>query len=88
MGYCVGVVSLRSPWAGLGLREQGEGRGPAPLPILLVPYVTPQDPGRVTGLGLAMSRTIVESMCCRIFAECTEGKGSTSLICQSHSSTC
>jgi signal transduction histidine kinase len=62
---------------GISVTDSGCGIGPENLKNVFDPFFTTKEPGRGTGLGLSVSRAIVETAGGEILAESVEGKGST-----------
>jgi two-component system sensor kinase FixL len=67
------ATAQRSEWLEVRVRDIGEGVSPEALPTLFEPFRTTKPGGM--GLGLSISRTIVESQGGRIWAENDPGGG-------------
>jgi len=65
----------------LSVTDHGTGIDPRTLPRLFTPFFTTKEPGRGTGLGLAVSQTLVVASGGRIEVESAMGQGSTFSIC-------
>lgn len=79
---CVRVVGRGQPDGGAEVRVQDDGPGaPATLlPHLFEPFVTTKEPGRGTGLGLALAHATVRSLGGRIEASNLPDRGFEVLI--------
>jgi two-component system NtrC family sensor kinase len=81
-----GILSLATRLTGDGrhveiaVRDNGTGIAPEILPKLFEPFVTTKDRTHGTGLGLAVSRSIIERHSGRIAVQSEIGKGSTFTI--------
>jgi two-component system, NtrC family, sensor kinase len=64
----------------LTIRDDGSGISPDVLPKIFEPFVTTKENGRGTGLGLAVSRGIVERHSGQITVDSEVGKGTTVTI--------
>ncbi|MGA3197114.1 MAG: ATP-binding protein [Terriglobales bacterium] len=64
----------------LTIRDDGSGIPPEVLPRIFEPFVTTKENGHGTGLGLAVSRGIVERHSGRISVDSEVGKGTTFTI--------
>jgi signal transduction histidine kinase len=62
------------------VRDDGSGIPPEVLPTIFEPFVTTKENGHGTGLGLAVSRGIVERHSGKICVESEVGKGTTVTI--------
>ena len=65
---------------GLSVRDDGSGIPPEILPKIFEPFVTTKDLNHGTGLGLAVSRGIIERHSGKIAIESEVGKGTTVTI--------
>jgi signal transduction histidine kinase len=61
----------------IAVRDNGAGIAPDVLPQIFEPFVTTKDNGRGVGLGLAISRGIMERHNGRIEVQSELGRGST-----------
>jgi signal transduction histidine kinase len=79
---CVRLLGRRRPNGGaeLRLRDDGPGAPPALLPHLFEPFTTTKEPGRGTGLGLALAHAAVRSLGGSIEASNLAGGGFEVLI--------
>jgi len=77
-GGTLGIRSSRanSPDVQIGVQDNGVGIAPEVLPNLFEPFFTTKERGHGLGLGLAISRNIVERHRGRIEAASEPGKGS------------
>lgn len=57
------------------MEDTGRGIARADLPSIFDPFFTSKEPGKGTGLGLYLSRAIVETAGGEIRCESEEGKG-------------
>ena len=64
----------------LTVRDDGAGIAPEVMPKIFEPFVTTKEHGRGTGLGLAVSRGIVERHSGKISLQSELGKGTTVTI--------
>jgi len=64
----------------LTVRDDGSGIPPEILPKIFEPFVTTKETGRGTGLGLAVSRSIIERHSGKISIDSELGKGTTVTI--------
>ncbi len=64
----------------LTVRDDGSGIPPEVMPKIFEPFVTTKENGHGTGLGLAVSRGIVERHSGKISVESEVGKGTTVTI--------
>lgn len=62
------------------IADNGTGISPADLANVFEPFFTTKEPGKGTGLGLAVSLTIIEGMGGRMEIESRQGEGSRVLI--------
>jgi signal transduction histidine kinase len=62
------------------VRDDGSGIAPDVLPRIFEPFVTTKENGHGTGLGLAVSRSIVERHGGTITVQSQVGKGTTVII--------
>ena len=62
------------------MRDDGAGIAPDMLPHIFEPFMTTKESGRGVGLGLAISRGIVERHNGRIEVESVLGRGTTFTI--------
>jgi two-component system NtrC family sensor kinase len=62
------------------IRDDGMGIPPEALKHLFEPFYTTKEGGKGVGLGLAISRNIVERHCGQIEVESTQGRGTTFYI--------
>ena len=67
-------------WCCIEVMDNGEGIPPHIFPKIFDPFFTTKDVGKGTGLGLAVSRGIVEKHSGRIEARSELGKGTTFTI--------
>jgi len=65
---------------GIAVRDDGAGIAPDILPKIFEPFVTTKEHGHGTGLGLAVSRSIVERHSGKISVQSELGKGTTVTI--------
>jgi len=79
---CVRIAGRRLPGGGaeLRVRDDGPGAPAALLPHLFEPFTTTKDPGRGTGLGLALAHATVRSLGGSIEAANLPGGGFEVLI--------
>jgi signal transduction histidine kinase len=80
-----GLITIRaSPaeggMAALSIMDNGKGIPPEEIEKIFEPFYTTKVPGQGTGLGLAVSQKIVESMGGRVAVESTPGRGSVFTI--------
>ena len=61
----------------LSVTDRGRGIRPDHLPHIFDPFYTTKEEGQGTGLGLSMSRTVVESFGGKIVVETQVGQGTT-----------
>lgn len=59
----------------LTITDTGPGIDPEVLPRIFDPFFTTKDPGKGTGLGLAVCKSIIEQHGGRIKAESEKGSG-------------
>jgi len=59
------------------VRDDGTGIAPDLLPRIFDPFLTTKETGQGVGLGLAISRSIVERHCGRISVQSELGRGTT-----------
>jgi len=71
------IASGTETTATLSVRDTGEGVAPEHIPHLFAPFFTTKDPGRGTGLGLAVCAEIAARHGGRITVESVPGQGST-----------
>ncbi len=64
----------------LSIADTGPGIDPEVLPRIFDPFFTTKDPGKGTGLGLAVCKSIIEQHGGRIHAESEEGQGAKFII--------
>jgi len=64
----------------IGVRDNGTGISPELLPKIFEPFVTTKDRTHGTGLGLAVSRSIIERHSGKISVQSELGKGTTFTI--------
>jgi two-component system, NtrC family, sensor kinase len=62
------------------VRDDGVGIAPDLLPRIFDPFLTTKETGQGVGLGLAISRSIVERHCGRISVESELGRGTTFFV--------
>lgn len=77
------VVSMRpdgAGWAKIEFRDNGHGIPPERLPEIFDPFITSEPNGRGTGLGLAVSRTIIRQHQGSIDVQSQVGQGTTFTI--------
>ncbi len=65
----------------LAIRDEGTGMGPETLRRIFTPFFTTKEPGRGTGLGLAVSQALVAANDGRIEVQSAPGTGSVFTIC-------
>ena len=65
----------------LAVQDTGKGIPPEQLPHIFEPFFTTKDPGKGTGLGLAVSYSIVKRMGGRIEVESEPGQGARFTVC-------
>ncbi len=56
------TVRPQGKWASLTVEDSGPGIRPSDLEKLMLPFFTTKEPGKGMGLGLSISKSIVESM--------------------------
>lgn len=59
----------------ISVEDTGPGIPPEKIPLIFEPFYTTKEPGKGTGLGLFITRSIVQSMKGTIKVESEEGKG-------------
>ena len=64
----------------LAVTDTGGGIPDGDLPLLIDPFFSTKEPGKGTGLGVSVSRTIVAGAGGEIRAESEKGKGATFLV--------
>jgi signal transduction histidine kinase len=64
----------------LSVADTGPGIPPGDLPLVFDAFFTTKEPGMGTGLGLSVSRTIVEGAGGEIRVESEEGRGATFIV--------
>lgn len=69
-------TGLDGHWVWIAIRDNGKGITPAQLPHIFEPFFTTKPKGQGTGLGLALSQSIVDKHGGRIELETEFGKGS------------
>jgi len=77
------VVSMRpdgAGWAKIEFRDNGHGIPPERLPEIFDPFITSEPNGRGTGLGLAVSQTIIRQHQGSIDVQSQVGQGTTFTI--------
>ena len=62
-------------WLKIDIRDNGSGIKPEQLPNIFDPFFTTKEPGKGTGLGLAVSYTIIEKMGGALSARSTPHQG-------------
>jgi two-component system NtrC family sensor kinase len=67
-------------WIAITVRDDGGGIAPEMLPKIFEPFVTTKEYGHGTGLGLAVSRSIIERHSGKISLQSEPGKGTTVTI--------
>jgi two-component system, cell cycle sensor histidine kinase and response regulator CckA len=72
--------ATRGPHVRLTLRDSGIGMGPELIPHLFEPFFTTKEPGKGTGLGLAMVYGIVKQSEGYIWVESTVGEGTAFMV--------
>jgi len=69
--------SNAAAWVVITFHDTGAGIAPDLLPNIFDPFFTTKDPGKGTGLGLAVSYMIIEKMGGKMSAQSTPGQGTT-----------
>lgn len=79
-GLTVETVSPREGFVALRVVDTGPGIAPDLLSSIFTPYFTTKEPGKGTGLGLYVTRTLTENMDGVIEVNSTPGSGTSFLV--------
>lgn len=71
---------FRDPWVEVRIQDSGPGIPAAIRDKVFLPFFTTKEPGKGTGQGLAIAKSVVEKHGGEISFESEEGKGTTFLI--------
>ena len=78
------TISISSGKSGsemqVSVRDNGKGISPEHLPLIFEPFYTTKAPGRGTGLGLSVSRRIIQQHGGSIWVESQPGEGSAFIV--------
>ena len=73
-------LTQQAPWAVIKIRDNGPGISEENRKKIFEPFFTTKGSTESTGLGLYITKNIVESMGGKIDVESTPGKGSTFIV--------